>query len=100
MRTDDPPIPLFMYMCTTGEGTICGQQAYHMGFSHKLLGKGHPICRLEVVNAVAAHKTWAHQWKGCLVHLHTDNITAAAIFQLGKERYAYIQSCTRELWLI
>ena len=60
----------------------------------------HPICHLETVNAVAALKTWAQCLQGCLVHLHTDNNTAAAIFQLGRGRDSYIQACARELWLI
>ena len=96
-----PPIPLFVEVCVVGVGAICWHQAYHIEFPTKLIGEEHPICHLETVNAVAALKTWAPQLKCCLVHLHTDNATAtAAIFQLSRGRDSYIQSCTREMWLI
>ena len=58
--------------------------AYHMEFPPQLVGEDHPICHLDDVNAVAALLTWASQLQGCLVHLHTDNATAAAIFQLSR----------------
>ena len=67
--------------------------------SHTLNREDHPIFHLEAINVVAALKTWAPQLKASLVHLHTDNATAAAIFQLNRGRDAHIQECIRELWL-
>ena len=64
------------------------------------MGEKHPICHLEAVNTVATLKTWVQRLQGCLVHLHTDNNTAAAIFQPGTGRDSYIQTCAQELWLI
>ena len=71
-------------------------------FPTRLVWEKHPICHLEAVNVVAALKTWAQRLQGCLVHLHTDNNMAVAIFQLGRgmPAEAYIQACARELWLI
>ena len=54
------------------------------------MAEDHPICHMEAVNAVAAIQTWASTIHGCLVHLHTDNAMAAAIFRLDKARDAYI----------
>ena len=32
-------------------------------------------------------------------HLHSDSITAVAIFQVGKGRHAFIQACAQQIWL-
>ena len=95
-----PPIALFIDACATRAGTICGNQAYHTIFPTILLGEKHPICHLEAINVGAVLRTWAWWLKGCLVDLHTDNNTSAAIFQLGRGRDSYIQASAWELWLI
>ena len=46
-----------------------------------------------------AVKVWAPHFKGQLVHLFSDNAKAVAIFQAGKCWDAFIQACSRELWL-
>ena len=57
------------------------------------------ICHLEALNALVAVKVWAPHVKGQLVHLFSDNATAVDIFQAGKGMDAFIQACSREIWL-
>ena len=93
------PIPLFVDACTSGCGAVTSDQAYHRVFPPQILHQNLPICHLEALNAVVALKVWAHMFSGHLVHLFSVNTTSVAIFQVGRSRDAFIQACTRGIWL-
>ena len=95
MNDDRVPIPLYIYACTMGAGVICLQGTYHTKISTQVINAAHPICLLEVLNAVAALQTWAPKHQGQFIHLYTytDSATAAIIFQAGKGRDSFIRAC-------
>ena len=95
-----PSISLFIDACATGAAAICDTLVYHIILPTRLVEEKCPICHLEAVNVVATLEIWVQHLHGCLVHLHTDNNTVAAIFQLCRGRDSYVQACARELWLM
>ena len=67
---------------------------------YHLISADHPICHLEAANEVVAVKTWAADFQHKLVHLYCDNESAVHIFQAGRGRNHFLQSCAHHLWLI
>ena len=74
----------FVDACGMGAGAIFSHLAYHTKFLPQFVGEDNPICHLDAVNAMAALRSWLSQPQGCLIHLHMDNSTEAALFQLSR----------------
>ena len=66
-------LPLYIDLCTTVDGAIRLNEAYHTEFWAQILHDNHPICHLEALNAVATLTTWALSLRGKLVHILRDN---------------------------
>ena len=93
------PVHLYVDACSTGAGAISGSQAYHAEFPADIIKAEHPICHLDVINAVAAIQTWAPQFHGKLVHRDFDYTTAGDIFRAGHGKNSWIQVCAWQQWL-
>jgi hypothetical protein len=91
---------MYVDSCSTGAGTLCQQQAYHLTYPQHILDKKPPICHLDALNCVIALKQWAHHLTHSKVVIHCDSATAVAVMQAGKGRDSYIQACAREIWLV
>ena len=60
----------------------------------------HPICYLDAINAMAAIKTRAKDFRNQLVHLYCHNKMTITIFQAGYGRDPFIQACAQQIWLV
>ena len=89
-------VEVFVDACTTCCSAICHPDAYHAEFPHQLLAEQHPVCHLEVLNALGALRRWAPRLKGQLIQLYIDSITAVDIFQAGEGRDAFRKICAKE----
>ena len=52
---------LYIDAYTTGAGAVLIDEIYHMEFPDHIFHESHPICHMEVFNAVAALTNWANR---------------------------------------
>ena len=85
--------------CLTGCGATIGEQYYAEVFPPFVLGEGHIIAHLELLNIVMSLKVWGSIWRGQRVKVLCDNTNACLAIQTGRAKDPYMQHCIRELFL-
>ena len=85
--------------CLTGCGATIGSQYYSEVFPQGVLDERHIIAHLEMLNVVVAVKVWGERWRGSRVRVDCDNMVVCLALQSGRSRDAYLQHCTREVFL-
>ena len=85
--------------CLTGCGATIGSEYYSEVFPQSVLDERHIIAHLEMLNVVVAVKVWGERWRGSRVRVDCDNMVVCLALQSGRSRDAYLQHCTREVFL-
>ena len=85
--------------CMTGCGACTDRQYYARQFPDSVIQGEHTIAHLELLNIVVALKVWKKQWSGLRVRVWSDNMNACLAVQTGRSRDAFMQDCTREIFL-
>jgi hypothetical protein len=93
-----PGVDLYVDASLGGLGAIWENNVYALDI--KGLFPGKIIAHLEAINVLLAVRTWFSEFRGRVVNIHCDNMVAVQILASGRGADTYINTISRNLWLL